>query len=132
MTAVLFCLNQTASSDPVQWRNAWIFVPEGYGRVFSGPMKKGDRWLNRIVFAARRQNPKGADPECCGRLWMPWEGVGPASAMYRLVKTHTCVIRPGVPAEKPCERCRTQRRYRGERFCIQCGSIIIQEGRRQR
>ncbi len=127
---VLFCLNQTGSFDPRDWENAWVWVPSGYGRVLSGRMKQGDRWLNRIVFSRRQGCPKG-ETSNYGPLWRHWQGAAGADhSLYLLASVYSCVIRPGVPSEKPCERCRTQPRFKGERFCNPCGALILEEGRR--
>ncbi len=131
MSTVLVCLSQTTSSDPCDWQNTWIWVPQGYGRILSGKMKKGDRWLNRRVLRDRREEAKGLPPG--GLLWNPWRGLkGGINRLYHLVRTHTCVIRPGVASEKPCERCGTQERVKGERYCLYCGHLICEAGRRGR
>jgi len=132
MSAVLVCLNQTTSHDPLEWQNTWILPPAGYGRVLSGKMKKGDLWLNHRILNTRREAPKGVDLRQLPPLWMPWRGLkrGRAS-LSNQVCAYTCIVRPGAISEPPCERCRTQPRYHGERYCDYCAVIICHEGRRR-
>ncbi len=123
MTTILVCMNQTNSPDPLDWERVAVTLPEGWGRVLSGSPRIGDRFLDRRELLFRRRAPKGTDFRGRSPLWDAFPGLSRTSP-YRNIAAWTCIIRPGVPSKEPCERCRTEARRKGQRYCPLCRYIV--------
>lgn len=98
--------------DPARRPFIDVALPMGYRRVWSGAVKRGDRFIDM-----------GAIEE--GEIaWIELLDLGEVADDY------PCLIRPDQhPVEEPCERCKAQVRNERERFCGECRGILEEKGR---
>jgi len=129
MATSLVTLTMTASSDPRDWDNEVVFLPEGCGMIRSGRVKRGDLYVNRLVALARRAARKGDDPGILGPLWVPVR-FPIRDDLDRFVSTYAGVARPGAETRPGCERCLVEPRAKGQRYCAYCSTIVLRAGRR--
>jgi hypothetical protein len=102
--------------DPAKSTIIEIDLPEGFSMVYTGRVQMGDLWFHR-----------------CERVWRPL-----TQEMYDSNKKYDqlgvnwwCgIARSGPQVGKVCERCRHESAYKGERYCLMCGVIVIREGKR--
>ncbi len=105
--------------DEAGRRIADVDLPPGYRRVWHGATKPGIDLALHIPLAAE------------GIIqWMPVLACPPP---LNDADSYPCVIRPETTPgpDKGCEHCEVRGAVPGERYCRNCGYIIVQEGRRR-
>jgi hypothetical protein len=118
------CFSILLTNDPLDWPTYEIEVPAGYGRVFRGRVQQGD--LHFSCLSVRKRADGSAPQQWLSIFPLPAGAIREDYDVY----SYACVVRPGALDEPACERCGHQRREKGERFCLYCGRVICQEGRK--